>query len=216
MEEKKKMMIDSFDKLREEVKKYLQEVLDEEGRITIDSTKDSIFNILEYFRREEIYIDFQSLNLKMIYYTVEETIDEFNEEKSQPRKELIEYAKEHVLGRSFLVYDENDYFPNEPGTMFIDIVHYDSIENEDYCDLNQVFLNGEIASLTLNDNPVIDYREYRPLLTSVVEEDDNGELSLNPYYCTKEISNEDYTKLKEMYLNCYNEMEKIAYSLIKG
>lgn len=214
--EEKNIKIDSFDKLREEVKKYLQESLDEEGRITIGSTTDNVFNILEYFRREEIFIDFQEMDLKKIYYTVERAIVEFNEEKSQPRKELIEYAKEHVLGRSFLVYDPNDYLPNEPGTMFIDIVHYNSIENEDYCDLNQVFLNGEIASLTLNDNPVIDYREYRPLLTSVIKEDDNGELSLNPYYCTKEISNEDYTKLKEMYLNCYDEMEKIAYNLIKG
>lgn len=214
--EEKKIMIDSFDKLRKEVKKYLQEVLDGEGRITIDSTTDNIFNILEYFRLKEIFIDFQGMNLRKIYYTVERVIDDFNEEKSQPRKELIEYANEHVLGRSFLVYDENDYYPNEPGTMFIDITHFNSIENEEYYDLDQVFLNGEIASLTLNDNPVIDYREYRPLLTSVVKEDDNGELSLNPYYCTKEISNEDYTKLKEMYLNCYNEMEKIAYNLIKG
>ena len=58
-----KVKIYSLDKLREEVKKYLQDVLDDEGRITIDSTKDNIFNILEYFRREEIYIDLQSLNL---------------------------------------------------------------------------------------------------------------------------------------------------------
>ena len=214
--EEKKVMIDSFDKLREEVKKYLQEVLDGEGRITIDSTTDNIFNILEYFRRKEISIDFQGMNLRKIYYTVERVIDNFNEEKSHPRKELIEYANEHVLGRSFLVYDPKEYVPNNPGAMFIDITHFNSIENEEYYDLDQVFISGEIVSLQLIENPVIDFRNYAPLITSVVKEDDNGELSLNPYYCTKEISNEEYIKLKEMYLNCYNEMEKVVYDLIKG
>lgn len=214
--EEKKATIDSFENLREEVRNYLQEALDEEGRVTIDSTTDNIFNILEYFRRKGICVDFQEMGLKRIYYTVESVIDEFNEEKSQPSEELIEYAKEHVLGRSFLVYDTKDYVPNNPGTMFIDITHFNSIENEEYYDLNQVFINGEIVSLQLKENPVIDFRNYAPLITSVVKEDDNGELLLNPYYCTKEISNEDYTKLKEMYLNCYNEMEKIVYDLIKG